>query len=434
MAQTILIKRSTSTATPTALSNGELAYSASSNKLFIGRPGGGSGDIDAIGGKYYTDIIDTAASANTASKLVLRDGSGNFSAGTITASLTGNVTGNLTGNVTGNASGSALTVTQAAQTAITSLGTLTALQVDNLNVNGNTILASSGALNLTPATGSAIVLDGTISVDAGVVTGATSITSTSLVGALTGNASTATKWATARNLSLTGDGTATLSSVDGTAAVSAALTLATVNSNVGTFGSATAIPVLTVNAKGLVTAASTATIATTLNITGDTGSDGVSLLTETLDFEGGTGVTTVASDDKVTFSIGQAVGTTDNVTFNNVTVNGVLNSDDITATTMTASGHVVVQGNLTVNGTTTTVNSNTVAIGDSIMVLNNDETGTPSENAGIEIERGTSTNVSILWNEGTDYWQINDGSTTSKIMTAGNFAASFTGILDGGTF
>jgi len=434
MAQTILIKRSTSTATPTALSNGELAYSASSNKLFIGRPGGGSGDIDAIGGKYYTDIIDTAASANTASKLVLRDGSGNFSAGTITASLTGNVTGNLTGNVTGNASGSALTVTQAAQTAITSLGTLTALQVDNLNVNGNTILASSGALNLTPATGSAIVLDGTISVDAGVVTGATSITSTSLVGALTGNASTATKWATARNLSLTGDGTATLSSVDGTAAVSAALTLATVNSNVGTFGSATAIPVLTVNAKGLVTAASTATIATTLNITGDTGSDGVSLLTETLDFEGGTGVTTVASDDKVTFSIGQAVGTTDNVTFNNVTVNGVLNSDDITATTMTASGHVVVQGNLTVNGTTTTVNSNTVAIGDSIMVLNNDETGTPSENAGIEIERGTSTNVSLLWNEGTDYWQINDGSTTSKIMTAGNFAASFTGILDGGTF
>jgi hypothetical protein len=337
MAQTILIKRSTSTATPTALSNGELAYSADSDKLFIGRPGGGSGDIDAIGGKYYTDIITAATAANTASKLVLRDSSGNFSAGTITA-------------------------------------------------------------------------------------------------ALTGNASTATAWQTSRNLSLTGDGTATLSAVDGTAAVSAALTLATVNSNVGSFGSTTAIPVLTVNAKGLVTAASTVALATTLNITGDTGSDGIALLSETLDLEGGTGVTTVASANKVTFSIGQPVATTDNVTFNNVTVNGVLNSDDITATTMTASGHVVVQGNLTVNGTTTTVNSNTVAIGDSIMVLNNDETGTPSENAGIEIERGTSTNVSLLWNEGTDYWQINDGSTTSKIMTAGNFAASFTGILDGGTF
>ena len=129
MAQTILIKRSTSTSIPSALANGELAYSSQSNKLFVGRPGGGTGDIDAIGGKYYTDIVDGAASANTASKLVLRDSSGNFSAGTITATLTGNVTGNLTGN----ASGTALSVTQAAQTAITSVGTLTALQVDNLN-------------------------------------------------------------------------------------------------------------------------------------------------------------------------------------------------------------------------------------------------------------------------------------------------------------
>jgi hypothetical protein len=40
----------------------------------------------------------SAASANTASQIVARDGSGNFSAGTITASLTGNVTGNVTGN------------------------------------------------------------------------------------------------------------------------------------------------------------------------------------------------------------------------------------------------------------------------------------------------------------------------------------------------
>jgi len=71
---------------------------------------------------------------------------------------------------------------EAAQTSITSVGTLTALQVDNININGNTITANSGALNLTPASGSAIVLDGTINVDAGVVTGATSITSTAFVG------------------------------------------------------------------------------------------------------------------------------------------------------------------------------------------------------------------------------------------------------------
>ena len=59
---------------------------------------------------------------------------------------------------------------------------VTALTVDNLNINGNTITANSGAVNITPAAGSAIVLDGAVNVDAGVVTGATSITSTQFVG------------------------------------------------------------------------------------------------------------------------------------------------------------------------------------------------------------------------------------------------------------
>jgi Holliday junction resolvasome RuvABC DNA-binding subunit len=51
--------------------------------------------------------LDNSTATNTASTLVMRDSSGNFSAGTITASFTGNVTGNLTGNVTGNVTGSA---------------------------------------------------------------------------------------------------------------------------------------------------------------------------------------------------------------------------------------------------------------------------------------------------------------------------------------
>ena len=63
----------------------------------------------------------TAASANTASAIVARDASGNFTAGTITATLsgnvTGNVTGNLTGNVTGNVTGSSGSTTGNAATA-----------------------------------------------------------------------------------------------------------------------------------------------------------------------------------------------------------------------------------------------------------------------------------------------------------------------------
>ena len=54
-----------------------------------------------------TTVVDVAAAtdANTASTIVKRDGSGNFTAGTVTAALTGNVTGNVTGNLTGNVTG-----------------------------------------------------------------------------------------------------------------------------------------------------------------------------------------------------------------------------------------------------------------------------------------------------------------------------------------
>ena len=109
----------------------------------------------------------------------------NSSSGLLTATL---FAGALTGNVTGNASGTAATVTGAAQTAITSVGTLTALQVDNLNINGNTLSSTAGTdLLITPLSGQQIVLDGAIIIDAGVVTGATSITSTAFVGDITGD-------------------------------------------------------------------------------------------------------------------------------------------------------------------------------------------------------------------------------------------------------
>ena len=59
------------------------------------------------------------------------DGGLTYNAGTGTLTATA-FAGPITGNVTGNASGTALTVTQAAQTAITSVGTLTGLTVNGL--------------------------------------------------------------------------------------------------------------------------------------------------------------------------------------------------------------------------------------------------------------------------------------------------------------
>tara|TARA_R100000908_G_C3753398_1_gene147795 strand:+ start:1217 stop:3100 length:1884 start_codon:yes stop_codon:yes gene_type:complete len=91
--------------------------------------------------------------------------------------------------------------------------------------------------------------------------------------------------------------------------------------------------------------------------------------------------------------------------------------NDLTVTTdLAVGGSAVITGNLTVNGTTTSVNSNTVNIGDNTIVLNSDETGTPSQNAGIEIERGTATNVNLLWNESTDKWTVSDGSNSYNII------------------
>ena len=88
MANTVIqLKWSESTATPVTLNVAEPAYSNSSGKLYIG--GTNQAPI-AVGGKYYTDIVDAATAANTYSTIVKRDSSGNFSATTVTANLFGN--------------------------------------------------------------------------------------------------------------------------------------------------------------------------------------------------------------------------------------------------------------------------------------------------------------------------------------------------------
>lgn len=85
-------------------------------------------------------------------------------------------------------------------------------------------------------------------------------TAGTITASLVGNASSATALATARNFSITGDGSAPAASFDGTAATTLTLTLATVNSSVGTFGTSTAIPTITVNGKGLITSVTETTI------------------------------------------------------------------------------------------------------------------------------------------------------------------------------
>ena len=95
MASLIRIKRSSVAGNPTTLAAGELAYSAlpdngsnGGERLYIGigtETNGNAANHYVIGGKYFTDEVDAATSANTASTIIKRDSSGDFAAGTITA-------------------------------------------------------------------------------------------------------------------------------------------------------------------------------------------------------------------------------------------------------------------------------------------------------------------------------------------------------------
>ena len=59
---------------------------------------------------------------------------------------------------------------------------ITTLQIDNINLNGNTISSTAGTdLLITPLSGQQIVLDGTIIIDAGVVTGVDTITASGVI-------------------------------------------------------------------------------------------------------------------------------------------------------------------------------------------------------------------------------------------------------------
>ena len=116
---------------------------------------------------------------------------------------------------------------------------------------------------------------------------------------------------------------------------------------------------------------------------------------------GGTGVSVSSGE----ISIGQAVSTSSNVTFNDM----------------------VVSGNLTVSGTTTTVNTATLSVADNQIILNSDYTGSsPTENGGIEIERGTQTNKTLVWNETDDKWTVG-----SETFVAGTFEGNLTGNVTG---
>lgn len=78
---------------------------------------------------------------------------------------------------------------------------------------------------------------------------------------------------------------------------------------------------------------------------------------------------------------------------------------------------IVITGNLTVQGTTTTLNTETVTVEDNIILLNSSITGTGNgTDAGIEVERGDDTNVSLFWDESESAWTVTNTQGAYEIL------------------
>ena len=94
-----------------------------------------------------------------------------------------------------------------------------------------------------------------------------------------------------------------------------------------------------------------------------------------------------------------------------------------------SDGNVTVEGNLTVSGATTTVSTTNVAISDKIIELASGTSGTPSGDSGLVIERGSSNNVFIGWDESEDKVTVGTGTFTGA--TTGDLSLTDAGLKTG---
>lgn len=237
---------------------------------------------------------------------------------------------------------------------------------------------NDGANSLTITNTGVISLTGTVNeIDVSASTGAVTLSlPTTITADLNGNASTASTLQTARTISITGD-------ASGSASFNG--------------GSNISIPVV---------------INSSSNVSSITGTPNQ--------------VIASASVGAITLSLPQDIHTGANPTFAglnagniNVGITGDNEIDtdtgnltiDSAGGTVTIDDNLTVTGDLTVSGSVTYLNTQTLQVSDNLIVLNYDVAGSPTENAGIEVERGSSANVSLLWNETDDRWTMTNNGT-----------------------
>jgi hypothetical protein len=444
MAQVIKIKRSTSTSAPSALENGEIAYSSNSNKLFIGRPGGTTGDIDAIGGKFFTDLLDHTAGTVTASSALIVDASSKLDVLNVdNITLNGNsiTSTNLNGDieVTPNGTGDLILDGQNWPQADGATGQF--LKTDGSGqlswaaVPSGSFTLSDGSATDTFTTGETLTFTGGTNITTAVSNNQVTITGlsdsqirglVSASGDLSYNSATGVFSVTTYKSADFDTDFGAKDTGDLTEGTNLYWTTARGETMFDSKLAAADTDDLSEGSTNLYYTDTRARASISVTDAGGDGSLAYNSSNGVITYTGpsaaevqahitaGTGVS-IASG---VVSIGQAVETTSNVNF----------------ASLQTTGNVTVGGDLTVNGTVTSVNSTTVELGDNILLLNSGETGSPTANAGLEIERGTVANVLFRWNETTDKWEVTqDGTNYYVLIDSNNFETEITQ-LDGGTF
>ena len=428
MANTIKIKRSTGSAAPANLAFGELAYSSGSGKLFFGSSTDGTTvSVFEIGGKAYTDLLsNVTAGTASASKAVILDAnkavSGLGSVGLDSAAFAGSTSGTSTLAAQAIAGSTAFVLPSTSGTLVGTgdTGTVTnamlAGSIENAKLVNSSVTVNGSSVSL----GSSITLS-TTDIGEGTNQYFTNSRARQAVSLTTSDANVLSYDNTTGAFTFTAANLKPTITVENTGTGHGAISYV---QNTGTLSFA---KVTDANIRGAVSAVDAGGDGSFSydSATGAFTYTGPSAAETRAHFSAGTGVTITNG----VVAIGQAVGTTDNVQFatisttGNITVGGVLTSDDITSENISITGNAVITGNLTVQGTTTTVNSTTVAISDLNMTVAKDAANAAqADGAGLTV---AGANATLTYTQADNRWNLNKDLNVA--MVYGNVTGALTG-------